>query len=79
MRFDRRAPVIGACIRLHNFCIDKRIEHDMREECDGRYSEVQPSRYQKIPKFDKDGRLFSIHVPEVCQSRAQRGATRKTL
>ena len=56
MRFDRRAPVIGACIRLHNFCIDKRIEHDMREECDGRYSQVQPSRYEKIPKFDKDGR-----------------------
>ena len=24
-RFDRRAPLIGACMRLHNFCIDRRI------------------------------------------------------
>ena len=22
-RFDRRAPLVGACIRLHNFCIDQ--------------------------------------------------------
>lgn len=28
VRFDRRAPLVGACIRLHNFCIDRRIREE---------------------------------------------------
>ena len=29
-RFDRRAPLIGALMRLHNFCIDERL---VEESC----------------------------------------------
>ena len=32
VRFDRRAALISACVRLHNFCIDKRIEDQKRFE-----------------------------------------------
>ena len=27
-RFNRRAPLIGACIRLHNFCIDQGLDEE---------------------------------------------------
>lgn len=55
MRFDRRAPLIGACMRLHNFCIDRRIQEETRDMGEG-ISEIQPSRYAKTPKFDREGR-----------------------
>ena len=53
MRFDRRAAVVGACMKLHNFCITKRIEHEQREE--GGMWEVQPGVWRKPPRFNKHG------------------------
>ena len=55
MRFDRRAPLIGAIIRLHNFCIDRGVtEFKFREK--SAHSEVIPNRWLKTPLFDKEGR-----------------------
>lgn len=53
--FSRRAPLIGALMRLHNFCIDERLEMQMLLEKDGR-SLIQPERWAKTPTFDGDGR-----------------------
>jgi hypothetical protein len=54
VRFDRRAPLIGACMRLHNFCIDSGIA-DETEVTHG-LGCVQPGRWAACPKFDRDGR-----------------------
>ena len=65
MRFERRAPVIGALIRLHNFCIDRRLA-DEQLPTYGSMTEIQPeedlghgalqARLRQTPKFDRDGR-----------------------
>ena len=56
-RFDRRAPLIGALMRLHNFCIDERlIDEDDLPDVHAQFTEVQPDRYCRPPLFDKDGR-----------------------
>jgi hypothetical protein len=54
MKPKRRAPIIGACMRLHNFCIDKKIDCDLKEKFG--LTEIQPNRWARTPKFDKDGR-----------------------
>jgi hypothetical protein len=54
IKFRRRAAVITACVRLHNFCIDKRIETHMREK--NGLTELQPDRWSIAPKLDRDGR-----------------------
>jgi len=68
VRFDRRAPLIGACIRLHNFCIDHRIAEETRDE--NGISEVQPNRYARTPKFDKEGR--PVRYLQILRGPAQR-------
>ena len=62
MRFDRRAPLVGACMRLHNFCIDRRIEGE-RLATYGSMTEVQPDRLLPTPHFDKDGR--PVHFLDI--------------
>lgn len=54
IRFDRRSAVIGACMRLHNFCIDHRIL-DQTVICRG-LGETQPGRWELSPRFDEHGR-----------------------
>ena len=54
VRFDRRAATVGACMKLHNFCINHSVGFDLNER--GRFSEIQPGRWEKTPKFDKEGR-----------------------
>jgi hypothetical protein len=53
MRFDRRAAVAGACMRLHNLCINHGVGISVSER--GPMSEVQPGRWQYTPMFDKEG------------------------
>jgi hypothetical protein len=54
VRFDRRAPLIAACMRLHNFCIDKGVEDELRAQ--NGMTEVVPGRWATTPKYDRDGR-----------------------
>jgi len=54
VRFDRRAPLIAACMRLHNFCIDKGVEDELRAQHG--MTEVVPGRWATTPKYDRDGR-----------------------
>ena len=53
--FNRRAPLIVACMRLHNYCIDCKQGAQGMPSVAGRVSEIQPGRYKRTPKFDKDG------------------------
>lgn len=55
VRFDRRAPLVGACIRLHNYCIDRRIP-EVRYRSKGGLSRIQPARWAATPLFDREGR-----------------------
>ena len=66
MAFRRRAPLILALMRLHNFCIDQRLiaAGDM-PNVDGKTSEIQPQRYRIPPKFDKDGR--PVELLDTCR------------
>ena len=64
VRFDRRASLIGACMRLHNFCIDHRLA-EQHLPIYGSMTEIQPEEYldygalqarlRQTPKFDRDG------------------------
>ena len=58
MKFHRRAAIIGACVRLHNFCIDKRIDTKLRESRG--LTEYQPDRWARAPETDKDGRPLKM-------------------
>ena len=55
MRFDRRALVVEVCMKLHNFCIDRRIHESLLRQ-KGDYTEVQPRRWVRTPLFDREGR-----------------------
>ena len=51
--FHRCAPLIGCCMRLHNFCIDSGVAEATRFE--NGLSEIQPNRWAMTPEFDSDG------------------------
>ena len=55
VKFERRACLISALIRLHNFCIDRKLSAD-HISIDESTSEIQPGRWDKTPRFDKMGR-----------------------
>lgn len=63
-RFDRRAPLIFALMRLHNFCIDARLAEDELPDVLHNYPEFQPGRCAVPPKFDKDMR--PIEALDTC-------------
>ena len=54
VRFDRRSAVIECAMKLHNLCIDHRINLDLREANGS--TEYLPDRWAPSPKFDRDGR-----------------------
>ena len=54
VQFRRRAPLVKCCMLLHNFCINKRVELNLRE-LNG-LTEIQPGRWEIAPVFDKEGR-----------------------
>lgn len=54
VRFDRRTALVGALIRLHNFCIDKRIEEEVVVR--NGTAEIQPGCWGTVPPIlDRDG------------------------
>ena len=63
VRFDRRAPLITACMRLHNFCIDERIAEETVSQHG--LSQIQPGRWAATPRFDREGRPLD-HLDIVC-------------
>ena len=68
MAFSRRAPLIVALMRLHNFCIDERLTSGCAAglpDVDSSTSEVQPGRRKRVPKFDKDGR--PVRLLDTCR------------
>lgn len=54
VKFKRRAPLIAAIMRLHNYCIDRRITLELREV--NGCTEIQPRVWLPTPLFDDDGR-----------------------
>ena len=56
--FDRRAPLIGAAMKLHNLCINLKIDVSLQET--GGATEIGVDRrgrrvYGVTPEFDEDG------------------------
>ena len=47
VRFDRRAPLISACMRLHNFCIDANIAVRVAFFCSRPQMVVSPEKTQR--------------------------------
>uniref|UniRef100_A0A6S8DKP5 Uncharacterized protein n=1 Tax=Aureoumbra lagunensis TaxID=44058 RepID=A0A6S8DKP5_9STRA len=65
MDFAKRAHVIACCIRLHNFCVDRRLEIDaylMQPEGD---IEVQPGILERPPVLNREGQL-TLHMDTCC-------------
>ena len=62
MRFDRRAKVVGCCMRLHNYYVENRVALDGLAECDGSDACTVPGdgvvedRWERTPVFDRYGR-----------------------
>ena len=80
MRFDKRAAVIGVCCRLHNFCVDRRLELDAElANADGNSDvEVQPGSFSRPPRFDSDGRPFDF-LQTSCNCSSCKGESRVAL
>ena len=74
-RFDRRAPLIGACMRLHNFCIDARVAEETVFR--GGLGMVQPGRWEISPEFDDDDR--PVHHLDIEQDQVPRPRDRRRL
>jgi hypothetical protein len=53
VRFDRRAPLVGCAMRLHNYCIDRKIGIEMRQVAGA--SEIQPRVWAPTPHFGDHG------------------------
>ena len=71
VRFDRRAPLLSALIRLHNFRIDcnlgetKHITKVIQKRRNGKYVRVRVTmisegKYIETPKMDKKGRPVDL-------------------
>ena len=79
-RFDRRAQLIGACMRLHNFCIDERVaEETVIKHGVG---QVQPGRWEPAPLFDRHGRPvhhLDIEQEDAVRARVRRRAAHKNV
>ena len=75
VRFDRRAPLISAAMRLHNYCIDRRIGIELRHVAGA--SEIQPRVWAPTPNFGPQGEPLdfsdtSLHAPASFVSRCAR-------
>ena len=84
MRFDKRAPVISACMNLHNFCINERVSADIPPEGPNGTRQVQPDdgrgvRFVRYPTFDDKGRpvwyLDRDHEPAAAAAAGDVGPT----
>ena len=53
VKFSRCSAIIGACMRLHNFCIDHNVSDDTVVEHN--IAQIQPHRWAVAPLFDKQG------------------------
>lgn len=68
--FDRRAALVGCCMRLHNFCIDQRISEEHLPAMDGEMGIAVPGepgvvvdRWEKRPVFDREGRpVYALSI-----------------
>lgn len=58
--FNRRAPLIGCLMRLHNWCIDHRVSDELQtrklDDVDGEEACIQPGIWVRMPEFDSLGR-----------------------
>ena len=79
VRFDRRAPLISAAMRLHSYCIDRRIGTELRQVANA--SEIQPHHHPHMwaptPNFGSQGGPIdflgtSEHAPAASVSRCAR-------
>lgn len=55
MAFVKRAAVVGCCLQLHNFCVDRRLQLERSLRYDNGELEVQPGRRRTAPVVDKNG------------------------
>lgn len=77
MRFNMRAQTIGACMRLHNFCIDKRIglgPTSFVQDGHGR-SEIQPSVWMQTPAMGEGDRMPGNMANDAPRGNIHRGTT----
>ena len=56
MTFSRRVHDISACMRLHNVCVNRRLQQDTLASKDDGREEVFPGHWLQPPRFDKNGR-----------------------
>ena len=68
VKFARRAPLIIALMRLHNYCIDERLADADLPDISTGLVEVQPRRYKRPPRFDKDGRPVDLLDVRACDA-----------
>ena len=68
--FRRRAALIGCCMRLHNFCIQRRISEEDLPKMNGEYAVPVPgdfgskTRWRRTPLY-RDGRPVPFMDMEI--------------
>jgi hypothetical protein len=59
VKFRRRANLGGAAMRLHNYCIDLKIDCELRQFAGA--SEMKPGVWVPTPRFDQHGCPIDLH------------------
>ena len=85
---NRRGPLIGCCMRLHNLCIDFRISEEKLPEMNGEDAVCVPgdgcvgNRMTETPIFDRYGRPLEYldwGTKRKCPPNTEKGKTREDL
>lgn len=78
MSFQKRTAVIGCCIRLHNYCIDSRIEIEAELMQEHGAVEVVPGVAVVPPLINKDGvPTDNLHAYCTCVNCRTQGRAKK--
>ena len=80
MKFNRRARFVGACIKLHNFCVDRRLELEEGTIFEDWTDRGRQRAGRRVPPpMDREGRpdeqLLATHRRRGCR-RVRAGADR---
>lgn len=69
MSFNRRMAVVGCCIRLHNYCINERVELDEQVRTENGVIEVIPGLSVMAPFLNDNGvPVENLHSDCNCET-----------
>jgi len=77
MAFEKRAAVVGFCIRLHNYCVNARLELSEELKKKEGFIEVVPGLRRLAPQLNDEGAPVE-HMTGNCRCQNCKHSVRST-